>query len=44
VHNGIEYGMMQAIAEGFSVLKKSGGTNGHITWSFRDNTQGNQRE
>lgn len=23
VHNGIEYGMMQAIAEGFSVLKKS---------------------
>lgn len=24
VHNGIEYGMMQAIAEGFEVLKKSG--------------------
>ncbi len=23
VHNGIEYGMMQAIAEGFSILKKS---------------------
>lgn len=23
VHNGIEYGMMQAIAEGFSVMKKS---------------------
>ena len=23
VHNGIEYGMMQAIAEGFAVLKKS---------------------
>ena len=23
VHNGIEYGMMQALAEGFSVLKKS---------------------
>ncbi|MDP2654109.1 MAG: decarboxylating 6-phosphogluconate dehydrogenase [Candidatus Omnitrophota bacterium] len=24
VHNGIEYGMMQAIAEGFTILKKSG--------------------
>jgi glucose-6-phosphate 1-dehydrogenase len=24
VHNGIEYGMMQAIAEGFTVLKESG--------------------
>lgn len=24
VHNGIEYGMMQAISEGFEVLKKSG--------------------
>lgn len=24
VHNGIEYGMMQAIAEGFSVMKNSG--------------------
>jgi 6-phosphogluconate dehydrogenase len=24
VHNGIEYGMMQAIAEGFAVLEKSG--------------------
>jgi 6-phosphogluconate dehydrogenase len=24
IHNGIEYGMMQAIAEGFSILKKSG--------------------
>ncbi|NIA11990.1 MAG: hypothetical protein GWP10_20285 [Nitrospiraceae bacterium] len=23
VHNGIEYGMMQAIAEGFNILKKS---------------------
>lgn len=23
IHNGIEYGMMQAIAEGFSILKKS---------------------
>ena len=23
VHNGIEYGMMQAIAEGFEVLDKS---------------------
>jgi 6-phosphogluconate dehydrogenase len=23
VHNGIEYGMMQALAEGFAVLKKS---------------------
>ncbi len=23
VHNGIEYGMMQAIAEGFAVMKKS---------------------
>ncbi|MDE1838261.1 MAG: 6-phosphogluconate dehydrogenase (decarboxylating), partial [Euryarchaeota archaeon] len=23
VHNGIEYGMMQAIAEGFSIIKKS---------------------
>lgn len=24
IHNGIEYGMMQAIAEGFNLLKKSG--------------------
>ncbi|MBI2141182.1 glucose-6-phosphate dehydrogenase [Candidatus Woesearchaeota archaeon] len=24
VHNGIEYGMMQALAEGFEILKKSG--------------------
>jgi 6-phosphogluconate dehydrogenase len=24
VHNGIEYGMMQSIAEGFEMLKKSG--------------------
>ncbi len=24
VHNGIEYGMMQALAEGFAVMKKSG--------------------
>ncbi|KKU76516.1 MAG: 6-phosphogluconate dehydrogenase, decarboxylating [Parcubacteria group bacterium GW2011_GWA2_47_64] len=24
VHNGIEYGMMQAIAEGFEIMKKSG--------------------
>jgi len=24
VHNGIEYGMMQALAEGFTILKKSG--------------------
>jgi 6-phosphogluconate dehydrogenase len=23
IHNGIEYGMMQALAEGFSILKKS---------------------
>ncbi|HRN69784.1 MAG TPA: 6-phosphogluconate dehydrogenase, partial [Candidatus Woesebacteria bacterium] len=23
VHNGIEYGMMQAIGEGFNVMKKS---------------------
>ena len=24
VHNGIEYGMMQALAEGFAVMKASG--------------------
>ena len=25
IHNGIEYGMMQAIAEGFAILKKAPG-------------------
>lgn len=31
IHNGIEYGMMQAIAEGFDILKKS-----EFSYDFRD--------
>jgi 6-phosphogluconate dehydrogenase len=36
VHNGIEYAIMQAIAEIFDVLKKSGQTNTQIQQKFLD--------